>query len=675
MAPNSYATDILNIRCPNNKENVLEENIVSDDSDNDHEISEPEADTEQRFDKVEQEIPIISLLLRKDKLENFATSYKDNMVNEARYYSNKYHRQALFEIIQLFFLLIDLKYVWYQECYRRYGNSEVLTDKYDSSHQVVECLSEFKNIIKRFSQSFSVLRDTNAKRSPHVTPNASEDDPFFPAPNYKLPENITKHLANTKKYFATDDTGSDDTDLDNSKDEDDQKATIDFCLSCKNDRDKVTLVQEHPLFKGHICSECQDEMLQCITIQHYDDVYAYCAICFEGGSMFVCSKQKCLRSYCVKCLKSLIDQTPDFKQIEENDDWICFLCSQTTLGLLQPRNEWRENLLNLFMPKKPNMELIDKSHFTVLHPIRVLSLFDGISSGRYALEQLGFDIDKYFASEIDKDAILISTIHGNSQTIYLGDVTKMTEKTIEELCPIDLYIGGSPCNDLALVNHMRKGLWDGTGQLFFEYYRILNLIRRFNRNKSGDVIPFFWLYENVLKMEIKTRDTISRFLECDPVAINAAMFSPQNRTRYFWGNVPGLYRNWDNKLLELQHDPNSEFLKASHVITPRTGRTASNLKVNSITTNRNSVQKSALCTTNLECVSQEDNLLKCPVYDNLWINEIEKIFGFPEHFTDYCNLSPIRRQKLLGKAWSIPVIIHILSPLKRFFSSICTKEI
>ena len=44
---------------------------------------------------------------------------------------------------------------------------------------------------------------------------------------------------------------------------------------------------------------------------------------------------------------------------------------------------------------------------------------------------------------------------------------------ISELGPFDLVMGGSPCNDLSNVNPARKGIYEGTGRLFFEFYRIL----------------------------------------------------------------------------------------------------------------------------------------------------------------------------------------------------------
>lgn len=51
-----------------------------------------------------------------------------------------------------------------------------------------------------------------------------------------------------------------------------------------------------------------------------------------------------------------------------------------------------------------------------------------------------------------------------------------------------------------------------------------------------------------------------------------------------------------------------------------------------------------------------------------------RLFGFPDHYTDVCNLGRSGRQKLLGKAWSVPVIRHLLSPLKEYFKSCTTMD-
>ncbi|XP_034721744.1 DNA (cytosine-5)-methyltransferase 3A-like, partial [Etheostoma cragini] len=83
---------------------------------------------------------------------------------------------------------------------------------------------------------------------------------------------------------------------------------------------------------------------------------------------------------------------------------------------------------------------------------------------------------------------------------------------IEEWGPFDLVIGGSPCNDLSIVNPARKGLFEGTGRLFFEFYRLLHEARP----KPGDERPFYWLFENVVAMGVSDKRDISRFLEVRP---------------------------------------------------------------------------------------------------------------------------------------------------------------
>ena len=40
--------------------------------------------------------------------------------------------------------------------------------------------------------------------------------------------------------------------------------------------------------------------------------------------------------------------------------------------------------------------------------VNVLSLFDGMSCGRIALDRAGFEVGNYYASEIDKYAIKVS---------------------------------------------------------------------------------------------------------------------------------------------------------------------------------------------------------------------------------------------------------------------------
>ena len=156
--------------------------------------------------------------------------------------------------------------------------------------------------------------------------------------------------------------------------------------------------------------------------------------------------------------------------------------------------------------------------------MKVLSLFDGISCGRLALQRAGIKVETYYASEIDKYAIQISQ-KNYPDNIQLGDVTKWREWDID-WSSIDLLIGGSPCQTFSNAG-TRTG-FEGKSGLFYTYLEILNHLKSINPN-----IKF--LLENV-KMKKEWRDEITRCMEVEPVLINSALVSAQQRNRYYWCN-------------------------------------------------------------------------------------------------------------------------------------------
>ena len=92
--------------------------------------------------------------------------------------------------------------------------------------------------------------------------------------------------------------------------------------------------------------------------------------------------------------------------------------------------------------------------------VRVLSLFDRISTGLYVLkENLGLHVEAYFSSEIDPDAISVQKHVHCGHIVRLGSVKKIGVDLLNTLGRIDLLIGGSPCNELSRVNWRRKGLF------------------------------------------------------------------------------------------------------------------------------------------------------------------------------------------------------------------------
>ena len=151
--------------------------------------------------------------------------------------------------------------------------------------------------------------------------------------------------------------------------------------------------------------------------------------------------------------------------------------------------------------------------------ITVLSLFDGISCGQLALRNLNIDCT-YFASEVNTHAINV-TNHHFPDTIQLGDVCKIDGS---KLPSIDLLIGGSPCQGFSFAGR-RLNFEDPRSKLFFEFVRILK-----------ETNPKYFLLENVL-MKKECIDTISSYLQIQPIRINSNLFSAQNRDRLYWTNI------------------------------------------------------------------------------------------------------------------------------------------
>jgi site-specific DNA-cytosine methylase len=179
----------------------------------------------------------------------------------------------------------------------------------------------------------------------------------------------------------------------------------------------------------------------------------------------------------------------------------------------------------------------------------VLSLFDGMSCGQIAFERAGIRVEKYYASEIDKYAIQI-TQKNYPNTIQLGSITEWKSWNIE--MP-DMIIGGSPCQGFSFAGK-QLNFEDERSKLFFTFVEILKHYK-----------PKYFLLENVI-MKAEYNDVISSILgdiypECvsqgelfrtgrlEPIEINSALVSAQNRRRLYWTNIPGITQPKDKGIL------------------------------------------------------------------------------------------------------------------------------
>lgn len=296
--------------------------------------------------------------------------------------------------------------------------------------------------------------------------------------------------------------------------------------------------------------------------------------------------------------------------------------------------------------------------------MNVLSLFDGISCGRLALDRAGIHYDNYFASEIDPYALKIAGKHFPTN-INLGDVN-----TIDpfELPMIDLLIAGSPCQGFSVGG---KGLNfnDPRSSLFFKFVELLNILK-----------PTYFLLENV-RMKEEWEAHISHYVGRFPICINSSLVSAQNRQRLYWTNIPNVVQPKDKYIylediletngftdrnksycldanyakgisvdyylskcrrqIVFEYDRNSGFGRELKKVI---GLLASNYKG----LNRNQKQNAVIDTTTLN-------------YRKLSPIECERLQTLPDNYTE--GVSNSQRYKMTGNCWTVDVIAHIFKNL------------
>lgn len=292
--------------------------------------------------------------------------------------------------------------------------------------------------------------------------------------------------------------------------------------------------------------------------------------------------------------------------------------------------------------------------------MKVLSLFDGISCGRVAFEKAGIHITNYYASEIDKYAIQIAR-KNYPNTIHLGCV-KQVRRMVEAglFGHVDYLIGGSPCQGFSLAGK-QLAFNDPRSALFFEFVAILNTLRKTNPN-----IKF--LLENV-KMKQQHLDVITSFLGVEPVRINSALVSAQNRVRFYWCNrkveQPADHGIFLKDILEKNYSE-SELCDSGQI----------NRLLNSTDVSKSFSKidpDKAVSMTARQYSNWKGTFITIPVggripFSVLALNEItyrklsplecERLQTLPDNYTE--GVSNSQRYKMLGNGWTVDVIAHIL---------------
>ena len=329
--------------------------------------------------------------------------------------------------------------------------------------------------------------------------------------------------------------------------------------------------------------------------------------------------------------------------------------------------------------------------------MNVLSLFDGMSCGRIALDRLNIKVDNYYSSEIDKYAMKVSEAN-YPDIIQVGDITALDLSTLPK---IDLIMGGSPCQGFSFAGK-QLAFDDTRSALFFEFVRCVK-----------ELNPKYFLLENV-RMKKEYLDIISEYMGVEPICINSALVSAQNRVRYYWTNISGIEQPEQRGIVLrdiLETNPNSYTLMSDRFAARQKGKkclvdmnkekaaslsameyvkngrqgdylacnnagepkviTGGALRARSVNADGKNVAWKETKPKQMLELRKDDksNAISSVTKDSVVVEqevywrkltpvECERLQTAPDNYTNH--VSNTQRYKMLGNGWTIEVIAHIL---------------
>ena len=288
--------------------------------------------------------------------------------------------------------------------------------------------------------------------------------------------------------------------------------------------------------------------------------------------------------------------------------------------------------------------------------MNVLSLFNGMNTGRQALENVGIKVNKYYSSEIKPYAIEL-TQHHFPDTIQFGDVTKWKEWDIDWKS-IDLILSGSPCQDLSAAGK-RAGIDGKKSSLFFTFIEILQYVKSFNNH-----VLFF--QENVGSASKLDVGIMSRALGVYPIRINSDLVVAASRDRYYWSNIKTKQDGMFGDLITDIPFPNDKGIFLQDILTSGfTDRKKARAILESEErqlVNKDKLYKRYMKLGMINIVF--DNVEFKPNQNIRILNKIElcRLQGFPDNYCDI--LTRNKAASLLGDGWTLPIIEHIFKYIK-----------
>jgi hypothetical protein len=283
--------------------------------------------------------------------------------------------------------------------------------------------------------------------------------------------------------------------------------------------------------------------------------------------------------------------------------------------------------------------------------MNVLSLFNGMNTGRQALENVGIKVNKYYSSEIKPYAIEL-TQHHFPDTIQVGDVTKWKEWDID-WGSIDLVLSGSPCQDLSAAGK-RAGINGSRSSLFFTFVEILEHIKSLNSK-------VLFLQENVGSASKLDVGIMSRALGVYPVRINSSLVTAQLRDRYYWSNIRTKEDGMFGDIITDIPQPKDKGILLKQILISGEVDINKHTCLNTLSGSMENSKQEYLIhrneTTGMITLIKEGDIYRT-------CNKIEmcRLQGFTDN---YCDILTSRKAgSLLGDGWTLPIIEHIFSFIK-----------
>lgn len=270
-----------------------------------------------------------------------------------------------------------------------------------------------------------------------------------------------------------------------------------------------------------------------------------------------------------------------------------------------------------------------------------------MSGGQIALKELGIPIHKYFSYEIKPTAVQTTQLNFPN-TIQLGDVRDFDINDLQNET-IDLFLCGSPCQNMSLINITGKVGVDGEKSSLI--YICVDVFKQ--------VKPKYFLFENVGSMTKADKRVFNQLIGCEPVQINSSLVSAQKRNRLYWTNIPCDVPQDRGILLKdildenPQREENWSDKKRAFVNRKRNGTMY--VQVNG--DKSIPITARGYAAWNTQFIEDENGLR------DLTINEYRKLQTIPDWY-DFGGLRKSAITDLIGDGWSIEVIKHILRGIK-----------